>query len=142
MRRIARTGLILVAAGSALTAGCQRRHETAPPPPPMSVTVTPGGDGVQAVTVSEAGPGQYRFVPDTITAGVGRIRITFRNTGNTPHNLTFSDLVDAGKRVAVPTLRGGAEESIDFTVGTPGQYRFVCTIHEALGQTGTLNVRR
>ena len=141
MRRIVRAGLIVVAAGSVLTAGCQRRHEAAPPPA-QSVAITPGADGVQAVTVSEAGPGQYRFVPSTITAAVGRIRITFRNTGNTPHNLTFSDLVDNGKRVAVGTLRGGAEETVDFTVGTPRQYRFVCTIHEALGQTGTLNVRR
>jgi plastocyanin len=140
MRRIARAGLILLVAGSAFAAGCQRREQAAPPP--RSVTATPGADGVQAVTVAEAGAGQFRFVPDTVTAGVGRIRITFRNTGNTPHNLTFADLLDAGKRVAVPTLRGGAEGSIEFSVGTPGQYRFVCTIHEALGQTGTLNVRR
>lgn len=140
MRRIARAGLILLVAGSALAAGCQRRQQAVPPP--QSVTVTPGADGVQAVTVSEAGAGQFRFVPSTVTAGVGRIRITFRNTGNTPHNLTFADLVEAGKRVAVATIRGGAEESVDFTVSTPGQYRFVCTIHEALGQTGTLNVRR
>ncbi len=141
MRRIARAGLIVLAAGCALAAGCQRRPEAAPPAA-ASITVTPGPDGVQVVEVSEAGPGQFRFVPDTITVGVGRIRLTFRNTGNTPHNLTFSNLVYSGKRVAVPTIRGGAEESIDFAVSTPGQYRFVCTIHQALGQTGTLNVRR
>jgi plastocyanin len=140
MRRIARAGLILLVAGSALAAGCQRRQQATPPP--RSVTAVPGADGVQAVTISDAGAGQFRFVPDTVAAGPGRIRITFRNTGSTPHNLTFADLVDAGKRVALPTIRGGAEESVEFSVASPGRYRFVCTIHEALGQTGTLNVRR
>ena len=142
MRRIARAGIIMIAAGCVLTAGCQRRQVAAPVAPARTITATPGADGVQAVTVVEAGPGQYRFVPDTVNAAVGRIRITFRNTGNTPHNLTFTDLMYGGKRVAVPTLRGGAEETIDFAVSTPGQYGFVCSIHQALGQTGTLNVGR
>jgi plastocyanin len=141
MRPIGRTGLaVLLAAGCALAAGCQRRPQAAPPPPATSVTLTPGADGVQAVTVTPTG--RYRFVPDTITASVGRIRLTFRNTDSTPHNLTFGDLVDGGKRVAAATLRGGGAQTLDFAVSTPGHYRFVCTIHEALGQTGVLNVRR
>jgi plastocyanin len=138
-----RTGLILLVAGCTLLAGCQRRQDAGQAPAPASaVTVTPGADGVQAVTVAEAGAGQYRFVPNAITVSVGKVRITFTNADTTPHNLTFPTLVDSGKRVALATTRGGAEESIDFAVNTPGQYRFVCTIHEALGQTGTLNVRR
>jgi plastocyanin len=140
MRPIGRAWLVLLAAGAVLAAGCQRRPEAAPPQPtPTSVTVTPGPDAVQAVTVSATG--QYRFVPDTVTVSVGRVRLTFRNTGGTPHNLTFPTLAAGGKPVATATLRGGGEESLDFAVGTPGQYRFVCTIHEALGQTGVLNVR-
>ena len=140
MRRIGRAGLIVLAAGCTLGAGCQRRTEG--PPPATAVTVTPGVGGVQEVTVSEAGPGQYRFLPDTITVRPGRVRLTFRNTGNTPHNLTFSDLTAAGRRVASATLHGGGQQTLDFTVTTPGQYRFVCTIHQALGQTGVLSVRR
>src|SRR5262249_11642467 len=99
--------------------------------------------GVQAVTVTTAaGAGRYHFVPDTIDVRVGRVRLTFRNTGNTPHNLTFDNLVDAGRRVAVGTLRGGAEETVDFTPGTPGGSRFVCTIPQALAQPGVLNWER
>src|SRR5215470_3147369 len=138
MRPIGRAWLVLLAAGSVLAAGCQRRPEAAPPTP-SAVTVTPGPGGVQAVTVSATG--QYRFVPDTVTVSVGRVRLTFRNTGSTPHNLTFRDPVAGGRPVATATLRGGGEESLDFAVSTPGQYRFVCTIHEALGQTGVLKVR-
>jgi len=141
MRRIGRAGPLVLAAGCALL-GCQRQPEGAVPPP-GTVAATPGPGGVQAVTVTaEAGAGQYRFVPDTIDVRVGRVRLTFRNTGNTPHNLTFDNLVDAGRRVAVGTLHGGAEETVDFAAGTPGRYRFVCTIHQALGQTGVLNVER
>ncbi len=138
MRPIGRAWLVLLAAGSVLAAGCQRRPEAAAPTP-RSVTVTPGPGGVQAVTVSATG--QFRFDPDTVTVGVGRVRLTFRNTGSTPHNLTFRDLVAGGKPVATATLGGGGEQPLDFAVSTPGQYRFVCTIHEALGQTGVLNVR-
>jgi plastocyanin len=136
MRPIGWAWLVLLAAGSVLATGCQRGPEAAPPTP---VTVTPGPGGVQAVTVSATG--QFRFDPDTITVSVGRVRLTFRNTGSTPHNLTYRDLVAGGKPVATATLPGGGEESLDFAVSTPGQYRFVCTIHEALGQTGVLNVR-
>jgi|SRR5215470_6478612 len=138
MRSLGRAWLVLLAAGPVLAAGCQRQPEAAPPTP-TSVTVTPGPGGVQAVTVSATA--QFRFDPDTITVGVGRVRLTFRNTGSTPHNLTFRDLASGGKPVATATLRGGGEESLDFAVSTPGQYRFACTIHEALGQTGVLNVR-
>lgn len=143
MQRQRRVGIVVLAAGCALLAGCQRHpRAAASPPPPTAVSVTPGADGVESVVVAEAGAGKYRFVPDQITLGVGKIRITFRNTDATPHNLTFTTLTESGRRVAVPTLRGGGEESVDFTVSTPGEYRFVCTLHERLGQTGTLTVRR
>jgi plastocyanin len=142
MHRLGRVGLIALAAGCALLAGCQRSPRAAgPPPAPSVVTVTPGADGVESVVVAEAGAGTYRFVPDQITLGTGRVRITFRNPDGTPHNLTFTTLREGGRRVAVPTLRGGGEDSVDFTVSTPGAYRFVCTLHEKLGQTGTLTVR-
>jgi plastocyanin len=139
-----RTALLAIAAGCALlaTVGCQRHTRASAPPPASAVTLTPGADGVESVLVSEAGAGRYRFVPSQITVRPGRIRITFRNTDTTPHNLTFSTLAEGGSRVAVPTLRGGGEQSVDFTLTTPGQYQFVCTLHQALGQTGTLTVKR
>jgi plastocyanin len=143
MHRLGRVGLLAFGAGSALLAGCQRSpRAVAPPPPPSAVTVTPGADGVETVQVTEAGANRYRFVPDTITATAGKIRITFRNTDVVPHNLTFSTLSAGSSRVATPTLRGGGEQSIEFTVSTPGTYGFVCTLHQGLGQVGTLTVRR
>jgi plastocyanin len=143
MQRIGRVCLLALGAGCVLLAGCQRpAHPAAAPPPPTAITVTPDPSGVESVVVTEAGAGKYRFVPAQITLGTGRVRITFRNTDVTPHNLTFSTLTQGGHRIAVPTLRGGGEESVDFTVNAPGQYQFVCTLHEKLGQTGTLTVKR
>jgi plastocyanin len=143
MQRITRTRVLALGAGCALLAGCQSHRPAAgPPPQPSAVTVTPGPDGVEAVMVAEAGAGKYRFVPSQITLHPGRIRITFQNTDVTPHNFTFSTLQQGGHRIAVPTLGGGGEQSVDFTVNAPGQYQFVCTLHQALGQTGTLTVKR
>jgi plastocyanin len=143
MHRFGRVGVLALGVGCALLAGCQRpAREAGPQPPPTAVTVTPDAGGVESVLVTEAGAGKYRFVPSQITLRTGKVRITFQNTDVTPHNLTFNTLSQGGHRVAVPTLRGGGEESVDFTVSTPGQYQFVCTLHERLGQTGTLTVQR
>lgn len=100
------------------------------------VTVTPGPNGVQNVTV--VANAQFRFVPATINAKVGRIHLTLRIKGGTPHNLTFDDLDSA----TIPTTSQGQTRSSDFTVSTPGRYQFLCTIHESLNQTGTLVVSR
>ena len=41
----------------------------------------------------------------------------------------------------VPLVRGGESRTVRFRVGRPGDYRFVCTIHEAQGSVGRLVVR-
>lgn len=100
------------------------------------VTVTPGPNGVQDITV--VADAQFRFVPATINAKVGRFHLTLRIKGGTPHNLTFSDPTSA----SVPTTSEGQTGTSDFSISTPGRYGFVCTIHESLNQKGTLVVSR
>ena len=100
------------------------------------VTVTPGPDGVQNVTVLATD--QFRFVPATINAKVGKIHLTLQIKGGTPHNLHFKTL-DSG---SIPITSQGETRSSDFTVSTPGRYGFVCTLHESLNQVGTLVVSR
>jgi plastocyanin len=41
----------------------------------------------------------------------------------------------------IPILAPGQEQTIDFTVQTPGDYRFECSFHVQLGQVGTMTVR-
>ncbi|HEY9390893.1 MAG TPA: cupredoxin domain-containing protein [Mycobacteriales bacterium] len=100
------------------------------------VTVTPGPDGVQNVTV--VATDQFRFEPATINAKVGRIHLTLQIKGGTPHNLNF-DTLNSGN---IPVTSQGETRSSDFTVSTPGRYGFVCTLHESLNQAGTLVVSR
>jgi plastocyanin len=37
-------------------------------------------------------------------------------------------------------LAGGQRQTIDFTVTTPGSYRYECSFHADLGQVGTMTV--
>jgi plastocyanin len=122
--------------GCVLLTACTNRELNRPPPHgPTETTVRPGPDGVQAVDISVGD--DYRFSPSVVNAQVGRIRLTLRHTGEgAPHTL-FGPGVP-GMRVGL--VRPGETQSVQFTAGQPGRYRFVCTIHEAQGQTGTLVV--
>lgn len=129
----------MVAGLALILAGCDNSQPAvATAPQHGDVTVTPGPDGVQSVVIDAND--EFRFIPDTVRVHVGKVRITLKNVGTTPHDLTFTTLTDGAGKVAVPLTRGGTERSVEFTVNTPGSYRFVCTLHEALNQTGTLIV--
>jgi plastocyanin len=92
-------------------------------------------DGIQQVDV-DAGD-TYRFDPSRITVHPGTVRIVLHNTGTgAPHNLTFLAF-----GAATPLAGSGKTQSVMFTAPAPGQYQFVCTIHERQGQTGTLVVQ-
>lgn len=130
-----RTVAVVLLAGSVL-AGCSNREPLKPPPVgPTEVSIRPGADGVQQVTV-DAGD-DNRFSPAIIDATVGRIRLTLKHTGTgAPHTLYGA----AVPGMRVPLVRAGETQSIQFTASQAGRYRFICTIHEAQGQTGTLVV--
>lgn len=91
--------------------------------------------GVQQVTVTA--DDHYRFAPDTITVHPGQVRIILINKGTgAPHNL----LVTGFPADFVPLASAGQTTTATFTAPAPGRYQFVCTIHVAQGQTGTLVV--
>ena len=135
-RRPAATLLAILLAGGALLSGCGGGELKRPPPPgPTETTVRPGPDGVQAVEISVGD--DYRFTPATIDVLVGRIRLTLHHVGRgAPHTLYGAGV--PGMRIGL--VRPGETQSIQFIAARPGRFRFVCTIHEAQGQTGTLVV--
>jgi plastocyanin len=91
--------------------------------------------GVQQVTVTA--DDKYRFTPDTITVHPGEVRITLINKGTgAPHNL----LLTGFPADFVSLANAGQTTTATFTAPAPGRYQFVCTIHVAQGQTGTLIV--
>jgi len=109
-------------------AATNRRPQTG-----SSTAVT--SDGVQQVTVSV--DDRYRFSPSTITVHPGRVKITLVHKGTgAPHNLQVTKY----PQDAVPLVTRGQTTSSTFTAPSPGSYQFVCTIHVAQGQTGTLIV--
>jgi plastocyanin len=122
--------------GCVLLPACSNRELKRPPPTgPTETTVRPGPDGVQAVDINVGD--DYRFSPSTIDAQVGRIRITLHHIGHgAPHTL----LGPAVPGMRIGLVRPGETQSVQFRASQPGRYRFVCTIHEAQGQTGTLVV--
>ncbi len=75
-------------------------------------------------------------MPETAEAPTGgQVSLTFQNVSLAPHNLTFSDPIEAATQTIVAP---GASETLQFTAPEPGDYPFVCTIHP--GMDGVLTV--
>jgi plastocyanin len=111
------------------------------PAAPSLGTVTTGPGGVQQVTLQTED--DYVFTPDRFTVAPGKVRLTVRNVAE---QMTHSFRFSAGGGPAaltahIPILPPGQQQTIDFTVQTPGDYRFECSFHVQLGQVGTMTVR-
>ena len=95
--------------------------------------------GVQQITLRSGL--DLRFTPSTIVVHPGTVRLVLVNTSKPgagpPHNVTFAGLPSAN----VATTDAGRQSSVMFIAPAPGTYHFVCSIHAAQGQTGTLIVR-
>jgi plastocyanin len=138
-----RKAAALVAA-TVLLAGCggEEAPETAAAPTQAGVgEVTTAADGVQEITVQTQD--DYVFVPDSFTVDPGPVRLTLINVAEEmPHNLEFPagkgpEEIDAG----ISIVPAGEEKTIEFTVTTPGDHPFECSLHVQLGQVGTMTVR-
>ncbi len=102
---------------------------------PDAVTLTPGPDGRQSVEV-DAGD-DFRFHPSVINAEPGPVRLTVKHVGKgAPHTWRAPQL----PRASVPLTTAGQSTTVRFTIDRPGDYRFLCSIHEAQGQVGRLVV--
>jgi plastocyanin len=135
-----RSGAIRVIAGCALltalaACGTPDNPAASESGQPDQVTITPGPDGVQSVEV-DAGD-DLRFHPSVINARSGPVALTLKHVGKgAPHTWQAAQLPGA----SVPLTTAGQSSSVRFTIGRPGDYRFVCSIHEAQGQVGRLVV--
>jgi plastocyanin len=94
--------------------------------------------------MTDAGGGQWRFMPDAVTASPGdTVRYVLDDV--IPHNVEFKDVppgTELGAAAMGPfLLRKG--ETYDVAIDgrfAPGRHRFVCTPHEIMGMVGTLEV--
>lgn len=134
VRRLSAAACVLVSAAALLTGCSNQQGSVNRRPHPGSATAS-SVDGAQQVDVTTGDT--YRFDPSRITVRPGKVTIVLHNTGTgAPHNLTFLDVA-----AATPLASSGKTTSVTFTAPAPGQYQFVCTIHRAQGQTGTLVVQ-
>jgi plastocyanin len=118
---------------------CQSEASVNREPHTGTATASTDDAGVQEILVTTGR--DYRFHPSTIIVHPGKVRITLVNQGQVgagaPHNWSLNGFPAA----AVPLIQAGERASVTFVAPAPGSYRFVCTIHVAQGQTGTLVVK-
>lgn len=109
---------LAVAAASCGGSGGYGSPPTAPPsgPPSTSSTINIGDD---------------YFSPKSTTVAKGTT-VTWTWTTGTTHNVTFGDGSGSGDK------SGGTYTQ---TFNTAGTFNYVCTIHQALGMTGTITVQ-
>ena len=88
------------------------------------------------VDVRTAAGEQLAFTPADVSVPSGRrVHVTFTNGSSFPHNLVFTSGIEA----ATPTIvQPGESAQLAFRPAAPGNYTFVCTIHD--GMHGTLTV--
>jgi LPXTG-motif cell wall-anchored protein len=90
---------------------------TAAPPGGASVTTSVAHTSASA-TVTMA---DFFFSPGSVTVSVGDT-VTWRNTGQAPHNATADD-----GSFATETINGG--QSTSHTFDSAGSFSYICTIH-------------
>lgn len=129
-----RSGVVLVA-GALVLSGCSNRESSINRGPHNGTTTAAVVSGNQQVTIEV--DDRYRFDPSTIVVHPGRVTITLVHKGTgAPHDLQ----VVGFPADDVPLTAHGRSTTATFVAPSPGSYRFVCTIHERQGQTGTLVV--
>ena len=126
------SGVVLVAV--VLTACSNQQSATNRRPQEGSSTAS-AVDGMQRVTVVV--DDRFRFDPSTITVHPGKVTVTLVHKGTgAPHDFQVTGFPGD----AVPLVQPGQTTSATFMTPTPGRYQFVCTLHVAQCQIGTLVV--
>jgi plastocyanin len=76
------------------------------------------------------------FSPRSVSVSRGR-KVVWRWTGVNDHNVRFRKVPRGASKRGSPTQSSGRFAR---TFDKRGTYRYVCTIHEALGMRGSVNV--
>lgn len=104
---------------------------TAPP----AVAAVQGPDGVQRIEITV--DDELRLTPQVVTARPGRIELTFRNTGLTPHDIALRIPAATG----TGNINGSATDTVTVEITEPGAYPMPCLYHGTSGMRGTLEIR-
>jgi plastocyanin len=140
-----RLWVLSLSAGSVYAISAGEPNGSPAPSPSGSAPASPSGSpaasqspgsGSAEVTIGTDEGQELLFVPETAEAPTGaQVTLTFQNVSLAPHNLTFSDPIEAATQTIV---NPGASETLEFAAPEPGDYTFVCTLHP--GMDGVLTV--
>ena len=79
---------------------------------------------------------EFAFSPARLAAPADtRVSLAFANMSQAPHTLVLLEPIDVRSGII---LEPGHTDRLNFTTPGPGEYRFVCNVHE--GMTGFLVV--
>lgn len=98
-------------------------------------TINPSSQNVREITVTGS---EYSFSPSTITAKKGEtLRVTFKNTGNMPHDFLVDEL-----GVSSPKVIPGDSTTFDINAGVAGTFPIYCSVgsHRSQGMEGKITV--
>ena len=126
------TALVGVAALAMACGSSGGSPAPAPAKPPSAAPTAPAPAAAAAVTVTTT-ENPYKFDPATIKVSAGKnvVKIT---GGKEIHTFTVADLkIDQ-------MIQPGQSVNITIPTDKKGNFKLVCTIHEAQGQTGTITV--
>lgn len=137
---------VLIALVVVAVLALQGGYKTPAKPTPAPAVVAPQTQPPAAATAEKAGEareivvsgGEFKFSPNLISLTKGEtVKITFKNTGTLPHNLTIAEL-----RVSTKTVGGGQEDSVTVTADKTGTYTFYCDVgnHRQQGMEGKVKV--
>lgn len=118
------------------------QSKPAPSPVPQQAqepTSTTESANPMAEKVIEVSGSEYSFLPKSLELKAGEpVKLTYKNTGKLPHDLTITEL---GVRTKV--IAGGKEDMITFTPDKSGTFTFFCSVgnHRQLGMEGSLEVK-
>lgn len=114
---------------------------TAVSPTPVQTTPEPTGAPISVLEVLEleVSGGEYNFNPASLTINKGeRVKLTFKNEGRLPHNLTIDEL-----GFATDTIAGGKTTTAEFTAEKSGTFAMYCSVgtHRQQGMEGRVQVK-
>jgi plastocyanin len=105
---------------------------------PFAAPAASGGSGAQSAKTERISVKDDRFSPKSASIRRGT-KVVWSWKGQNPHNVRFRKVPSGVKRPKGSETQDSGRFARTFR--SRGRYRYVCTIHEAIGMKGSLKVR-
>jgi plastocyanin len=104
---------------------------------PILVSPAAGDSDAKSARTERVSVRDDRFSPKSLSVR-RRTKVVWRWRGDNPHNVRFRRVPSGASKRGSETQTSGRFAR---TLRDRGRYRYVCTIHEDIGMTGSIRVR-